>query len=214
LLLFFAGILPGRYYNFRVPPSFYNYPILYGFYNGIATATVGFAALIFGPIAGLIAGFIETIFNLIFIVGFYDYRTPWDRYYVGSEYIQRVFNRAFYFFFMYAIFGFVAGLCFRFTKLKNIIKIKNIVVMNTIAVVFNILINRIVTSAVCGLIVIPRYRSLYSGIRYRVLTQQPISFLITECLTMIVFLTLFTLYYKKAKEDKGELIRESLNETK
>jgi hypothetical protein len=179
----------------------YNLSLL-AFYNGIANATVGFIALILGPIAGLICGFLETVLNLIFKIGFQDVNGN----YRGLEFINRIFiGGGRYYIFMYALFGISAGLCFHFMKIKNNISTKTIVVPNSIIVVFNILINHVVFSLTCkDPRVFFRARRL-AGYVMTIFIKQPVPyFILIECLTMVIFTTLFVIYYKKAM-NKGRV---------
>jgi len=205
LVLFSGSILPWD--NPRklvsVPHSpnlaSYNFNLL-AFHNGIANAMVGFIALILGPIAGLIFGFLETILNLVFKIGFQDRGR-----FVGLMYIEKVFGDGLYFIFMYALFGIGTGLCFHFMKIKNNISTKNIVVINSIIVVANIIINHVIFSLVCKkprVFYIERFRFYYVQ---TIFIKQPVPyFIFIECLTMVVFATLFAIYYKKAM-NKGNV---------
>jgi len=205
LFLFCGSILPWDNYRKLVviPPIVggptsvryvsFNFSLL-AFHNGIANATVGFITLILGPIAGLLFGFLETVLNLVFKIGFQDGRGKL----IGLRNIVMIFRDGIYFIFMYALFGISTGLCFHFMKIKNNISTKNIVVLNSIIVVSNIIINHVIFSLTCRqprVFTKPRLTALVQTI----FIKQPVPyFIIIECLTMVVFATLFVIYYKKA----------------
>ena len=219
LLFLFSGFLAGLPYrpliNAETYPYYYR---LLAFYNGIANATVGFIALILGPIAGLIAGFFETILTLIFKIGFFR-----GRVYVGLDNFELFADESVYFFFMYALFGLVTGLCFHIMKLKTNISFKKIVVINSIIIFFNLIINHLIFSTIyyenninqrlngvmswgvsgAGGIFRKYFSNLFDREWYyigTILTKPPVHIIIIECASMVVIGTLFILYYRKVME--------------
>lgn len=197
LLLFCGSILSMDNYSISGAPYYYS---LLAFHNGIANVTVCFIALILGPIVGLIFGFLETILNLVFKIGFQSGGS-----FVGLRNIIMIFRGGFYFIFMYALFGLGTGLCFHFMKMKNNISTKNIVVINSIIVVANIIINHVIFSLICKKSEV-FIKEIFRRVRVQtIFIKQPVPYFIAiECLTMIIFGTLFVLYYKKAM-NKGNV---------
>ena len=211
LLVLFSGVLAGLLYRtlIRTPNSYYS---LLAFYNGIANTTVGFFALILGPIAGLIAGLLETILTLIFKIGFHQ-----GNMFIGLRFILRIGESSVYYYFMYALYGLVTGLCFHFMKLKTNISVKKIVVINSIIVVFNVIINHLIFSAIyhkniINLVINGVFAKWFGGLLpgrgypiQTILTRLPVHIIVIECVTMVVIGTLFILYYRKAMRKKPSL---------